>query len=91
MRHSKRKRKAAIPKRIPLPTFSGGGALIRWPNIVFISMSFNETSEAEIARINKHFPNRSPEEVKQAIETAKANFHGSRGGSRVEILAQMLS
>jgi hypothetical protein len=54
-------------------------------------MAFNETSELEIAQINKHFPNRSPEEVKQAIEKAKASFHGSRAGSRAEILAQMLS
>jgi len=54
-------------------------------------MSINETSELEIAQINKHFPNRSPEEVKQAIEKAKASFHGSRGGSRVQILTQMLS
>jgi len=54
-------------------------------------MSFNEISEAEVANINKHFPNRSPEEVKQAIENAKELFHGSRGGNRAEILTQMLS
>jgi hypothetical protein len=56
-----------------------------------VCMSFNETSDAEITELNKHFPNRSPEEVKQAIENAKSSFHGSRRGTRAEILSQMLT
>jgi hypothetical protein len=51
---------------------------------------YNEPSEVEVAQINKHFPNRSPQEVKQAIETAKASFHGSRGMSRAQILSELL-
>ena len=76
---------------IPLKLFKGGGAFTGWRSGLSICMSFNETSEAEVAQINKYFPNRSPEEVRRAIEDAKASFHGSRGGKRAEILSQLLS
>jgi hypothetical protein len=54
-------------------------------------MSINETTDSEVTQINQYFPNRTPDEVKRAIELAKASFHGSRGVNRSELLSQILS
>jgi hypothetical protein len=63
-----------------------------WPDLsVGMGMSFTEPSENEVNRINKHFPNRSAREVKQAIEQAKASFHGTRTCNRLQIIARILN
>ena len=65
--------------------FTGGEAGVG------IRMSFTESSESEVSQVNKHFPNRSAAEIRQAIARAKESFLGSRGGNRLEIVAQILS
>jgi hypothetical protein len=76
---------------LPLNRFRAAAHLRGAHDGLFVSMSFNETSDAEVAQINKYFPNRTPDEVKRAIEIAKASFHGSRGGNRADILSQLLN
>ena len=58
---------------------------------VGIGMSFTEPFESEVNQINKHFPNRSPQEVKQAIAQVKESFHGSRGRNRFQLIAELLN
>ena len=54
-------------------------------------MSFPEIPETEVAKLHEQFPQRSAEEIKQVLVSAKAGFHGSRGSTRGEIISRLLS